>query len=541
MLFAGNDALAREAVDLLEELARKGRSYGIHLVLASQSMTGIEALYGRAESIFGQFPLRVALPGGGGVLDQLNDAAGGPADRLRRGQHRRRRWSAPTPCCASPTRTPPRRTSPRCATSCGRPARRARGPPAVFKGYEAAHVEDDPHLRRPAPRWSAPEALVGRAVDVHGTTGTVPAGRHPRPAPRRGRAPHRPARTCCTPRRSAWPASTRPATPGSALASPGRRRRPGRRRHRRRCCGPPATRCTALDAAGLRDRIAASGRRARPAANYLVVFGMDAASAASSAPPTPSTFRTGLDDLRTVLRQGPAHGVHLLGWWRGLRRLADDLGGTQNRDDVACLVALNVPGAELALHLGVHDLAYTPRPEPGAADRPARPADPADRPVRRRRARPGRGAVTVSFEEYAALARQLSDQHRAGEQHAAAESARRRDLHAAVDYLQQRLTAQGQRLDQLGRAIGIDQPPAAPRPWPGRRLGRDRRLARPAARRRGRPPLPAPARPSLPALPPRPEPGTGDPPAQPARRGGRGSGRTPSCRRGRRGWRCRRR
>ncbi|RAN95089.1 hypothetical protein GAR05_04626 [Micromonospora saelicesensis] len=81
----------------------------------------------------------------------------------------------------------------------------------------------------------------------------------------------------------------------------------------------------------------------------------------------------------------------------------------------------------------------------------------------------------MSFEEYAALARQLSAQHRAGEQHAAAESARRRDLHAAVDYLQQRLNAQGQRLDQLGRAIGVDQPPAAPRPgtpgetaaWPG--------------------------------------------------------------------------
>ncbi|MEV1157400.1 hypothetical protein AB0J27_18585 [Micromonospora chokoriensis] len=70
--------------------------------------------------------------------------------------------------------------------------------------------------------------------------------------------------------------------------------------------------------------------------------------------------------------------------------------------------------------------------------------------------------MTVSFEEYAALARQLSEQRRAGEQHAAAEAARRRDLHAAVDYLQQRLTAQGHRLDQLGRAIGIDQPPPGP-------------------------------------------------------------------------------
>ncbi|MET8199307.1 hypothetical protein [Micromonospora taraxaci] len=70
--------------------------------------------------------------------------------------------------------------------------------------------------------------------------------------------------------------------------------------------------------------------------------------------------------------------------------------------------------------------------------------------------------MTVSFEEYAALARQLSEQRRAGEQHAATAAARRRDLHAAVDYLQQRLTAQGHRLDQLGRAIGIDQPPPGP-------------------------------------------------------------------------------
>ena len=41
----------------------------------------------------------------------------------------------------------------------------------------------------------------------------------------------------------------------------------------------------------------------------------------------------------------------------------------------------------------------------------------------------------MSFEEYAALARQLAEQRRAGEQRAAAESERRRDLHAAVDYL----------------------------------------------------------------------------------------------------------
>ncbi|WP_307871723.1 hypothetical protein [Micromonospora sp. U21] len=73
----------------------------------------------------------------------------------------------------------------------------------------------------------------------------------------------------------------------------------------------------------------------------------------------------------------------------------------------------------------------------------------------------------MSFEEYATLARQLAEQRRAGERDAAVESERRRDLHAAVDYLHQRLTAQGHRLDQLGRAIGVDQPTAVPAPAPG--------------------------------------------------------------------------
>ncbi|MEH1169085.1 hypothetical protein V6V47_27260 [Micromonospora sp. CPCC 205539] len=68
----------------------------------------------------------------------------------------------------------------------------------------------------------------------------------------------------------------------------------------------------------------------------------------------------------------------------------------------------------------------------------------------------------MSFEEYAALARQLAEQRRTGERDAAAESERRRGLHAAVDYLHQRLTAQGHRLDQLGRAINVDQPATAP-------------------------------------------------------------------------------
>lgn len=66
----------------------------------------------------------------------------------------------------------------------------------------------------------------------------------------------------------------------------------------------------------------------------------------------------------------------------------------------------------------------------------------------------------MSFAEYAALARQLAElRPPAGREGAAG---RRRNLPAAAEHLECRLTAQGERLDQLGRAIG--QPPATPPP-----------------------------------------------------------------------------
>ncbi|MEU7946957.1 FtsK/SpoIIIE domain-containing protein [Micromonospora taraxaci] len=356
VLLAGNDTLARESVDLLEELARKGRSYGIHLVLASQSMTGIEALYGRAEAIFGQFALRVALPGGGGVLDQLNDAAAA----LPIG-------SAVVNTAAGAVgadtvlRFPDAHAAAADLAALRHELWQARPPgsraPAVFKGYEAARVENDPTFAGLRPGGRRPMALVGRTVDVHGTTALflmdATPGRHLAVV---GTAP-----TGADVLRAATVSLARQHAPGHArfqVASLVTAADPVADDTEAvlRAAGHQVSR---LDAAGLRDRIATlagepDGRE------YLVVFGMDAAAPVLGAT-DPGTFRSGLDDLRELLRQGPGQGVHLLGWWRGLRRLADDLGGTQNRDDIACLVALNVPGPELALHLGTHDLAYTPR------------------------------------------------------------------------------------------------------------------------------------------------------------------------------------
>ena len=59
---------------LLEDVARRGRSQGIHLVLASQDMSGIQAFWGRP-AIFEQFVLRIALPRARRVLVDTNDAA----------------------------------------------------------------------------------------------------------------------------------------------------------------------------------------------------------------------------------------------------------------------------------------------------------------------------------------------------------------------------------------------------------------------------------------------------------------------------------
>ncbi|WP_281895660.1 FtsK/SpoIIIE domain-containing protein [Micromonospora humidisoli] len=357
VLFAGNDRLAREAVDLLEELARKGRSYGVHLVLASQSTSGVEALYGRAESLFGQFALRVALPGGEAVLGPratvagptrigtalVNTAAGAAgadtllrfpdahADARQLARLRYELWDA-------------------------RPD--DVGPPEVFRGYATAHLEDAP--TPPVPAGRRPAVLVGRTVDVAGSTarfdldaspgrhlavvGTSVTGAHVlRAAALSLAGQHRPGEAEFVLAALVAPADELADDTAAGL----------------KAAGHPVTQ---VDAAGLRARVAGlaagPGERGR---TYLVVFGVDAAHAVLAAA-DPDTYRTGHDDLRALLRAGPGHGVHLLGWWRGLPRLADDLGGSQNRDDVACLVALNVPADDLGLHLGVTDLVWTPRP-----------------------------------------------------------------------------------------------------------------------------------------------------------------------------------
>jgi hypothetical protein len=59
--------------------------------------------------------------------------------------------------------------------------------------------------------------------------------------------------------------------------------------------------------------------------------------------------RSGHENLRTVLARGPERRIHVLGWWRAVSRLRDDLGGVGARfDAIGSRVALDLHGGELA-------------------------------------------------------------------------------------------------------------------------------------------------------------------------------------------------
>ncbi|MFI5932462.1 FtsK/SpoIIIE domain-containing protein [Actinoplanes sp. NPDC051494] len=338
VLLAGNDPMATEAVQLLESLARKGRSYGIHLVLASQTVLGVEALYAKRDSIFGQFPVRVALPGGGDVLEPTNDSAaglplgtavintagglGGPrgatrgherivrfpdphADRTVLNDLRHKLWGARDPESV---------------------------PPRIFAGYAHQHLADDPTYRAAlAGRAGRPAALLGRVIDVNLSTAAFPLdaspGRHLAifgsqavgaevlAAAARGVAAFHPPRT------ARFVLSSLVAE-GDELV----KELAVEIGHRQEV--------VVVDATGL----AAELDPARP--GYRIVFGMDAAAPGA------------LPGLRQLLREGPSRGAHLLSWWRGLRRFNEETGGSTGREDVAGLVFLNVPGQDVSMLLG---------------------------------------------------------------------------------------------------------------------------------------------------------------------------------------------
>ncbi|MEV4626447.1 FtsK/SpoIIIE domain-containing protein [Micromonospora sp. NPDC049523] len=346
------DPLAVEASRLLASLARRSRPYGVHLVLVNRAVS--EPGYGQRDSVYGQFPVRIALPGGGEVLEPTNDAAaglpmgsavvntagglGGPrgatrghervvqfpdpqADPLALGTLRQRLWQA-------------------------RPDHAV--PPTVFAGYAEQYLDDDPAYRAAYEGLGDhPAALVGRVVGPALDTATIPfdkaPGRNlvilgPDPvgadvldAAARSLAAHHPSGTARFVITSLVPAGTAPADRLAAHLA---------ERHE----------VMTVDAAGL----AHAFEREEP--GYLVVFGLDGLD--------PEVLPT--DRLTELLDSAPARGVHLLAWAQRPGRLTALLGAAPPAADATAAtptagVTAAAPGAADAP--GIADA-------PGAADAP---------------------------------------------------------------------------------------------------------------------------------------------------------------------------
>lgn len=75
VLFARNDKVGLAAAEILEQVIRQGRSFGIHVLLASQSLSGLDALGSHVPQLL---PVRILLPAsdadGRRVLGEANDA-----------------------------------------------------------------------------------------------------------------------------------------------------------------------------------------------------------------------------------------------------------------------------------------------------------------------------------------------------------------------------------------------------------------------------------------------------------------------------------
>ncbi|WP_433388335.1 FtsK/SpoIIIE domain-containing protein [Micromonospora sp. KLBMP9576] len=348
LLFAERDQLAADAAARLDALARTGRAYGVHLVLAGEGDLGLGSRTDR-DSVLGQFPVRVALPGGGAVLEPTNDSAaglpvgsavvntagglGGPRGATR-GHERMVRFPDPQdhPDTVAGLRRRLWSARPKGAV-----------PPVVFAGYARPLLRNDPrHRAALAGQAPGPAALLGRAVDVPRSTVAVSLG----PAPGRNLAVLGPgseaARLLATAARSTA-AHHAPGTARFVLCAPDEGCRPLAGALAAELAG--RHRVDTVDLAGL----LAAVDDAAPA--YLVVFGLDV--------PTPEQLPP--ERLRALLREGPPAGRHLLGRWRTVPAFAALLAPDGEVDKLTAVAVVDLPGAQLASVFG-RPVQWRPRP-----------------------------------------------------------------------------------------------------------------------------------------------------------------------------------
>ncbi|MET8232861.1 FtsK/SpoIIIE domain-containing protein [Micromonospora sp. NPDC005298] len=342
LLFAERDRLSAEVAAQVDGLARAGRAWGVHLVLAGAGELGLStrADSGHRDSVLGQFPVRVALPGGSPVLEPTNDSAaglpvgsavvntagglGGPRGAIR-GHERLIRHPDPQDHPEMVERL-------RHELWEARPAGSA--PPVVFAGYARPLLGNDPRYRSAsAGQARGPAALLGRAVDVARSTVCVPLG----PAAGRnlallGSGPAAGGLLATAARSTAI--HHQPGTARFLVAAPD----PGARPLAEALTAELAARHPAsmVDLPTLLADVEAD------LPTYLVVFGLD----------RPGPRELPVDRLRALLRDGPPAGRHLLGWWRAVPPFAALLEPDGEVDKLAAVAVLDVPTAQLSAVFG---------------------------------------------------------------------------------------------------------------------------------------------------------------------------------------------
>jgi hypothetical protein len=335
VLVAGRDALATEAVTLLEDLARRGRSQGIHLVLASQDVSGIEALWGRS-ALVAQFSLRIALPKARRILAETNPAA----EQIPR-YHAVVNSESGSPMANRIVRVPEsssRQNWDELQRKLWQRRASDLAPPRLFDGEAVPRLEWARDLG--ALPSDPPAALLGEAVDVTARSARLALGR--------------------VPGRNLAVLGTRAAEACAILGAAARSlaRHGGRfsvayldndaaaEAQRLREWLPAGSLC--CDATSVADLLAetAAGLDTAGEPHFLVLYAIDAAADRLA---VKRTGGSGHEHLRRILHSGPERHTHVLGWWRGVSRLRDDLGGVGARfDAIGAWVALDVHGPDLA-------------------------------------------------------------------------------------------------------------------------------------------------------------------------------------------------
>ncbi|MGH3520968.1 MAG: FtsK/SpoIIIE domain-containing protein [Haloechinothrix sp.] len=355
-LFAGRDTVTALATALLEDIARRGRSQGIHLVLASQDVAGIEAFWGKP-AIFEQCTLRIAMPKARRVLAETNQAAVA-APRWHAVinhdsgvAHGNRLAHIPDASANGVFGNLQRQLWEGYANS--------HQQPRLFDGAHAPLLTDSPAFGELLP-GARPRALVGQSIDVADIARGV-------------EMPSAPGRNLAV-----LGTSTKDAVSilDSAARSLARQHRPGEVEFLLTCLVDDCTPAVAdladwLGAEGHKVELMSAGELSErfgtlagelsevDSARFVLGYGMDAALPALEQ--KAAGQQSGLDHLRTLLKQGPANRLHLLGWWRIVARLKDTLGfgGT---DDIGAWAALDVQGNELSPFCAGQVVHWSPRP-----------------------------------------------------------------------------------------------------------------------------------------------------------------------------------